>query len=222
VRAGHAGSGALGRVDGAGHACVDTGVQERTLDCAPRSRRRSAFHPRHCRPVRHTVTTAGDVDVDAGQGSMLQGSNHLTSGCLTVSSKHDDTRIQSTITQKPTVTYITKSDCYHRQAPARQPHVLAWRALAVIPREPLANSRFRPLASYGPGSFTLRTQSVTEVDSTRYGQWLQPHGPLIYAGFSARASPRLAQEGGGFLIAGCDDPTPPGKDWRSQVSRSEQ
>ena len=108
---------------------------------------------------------------------------------LTVSSKHDSARIQSTITQKPTVTYITKSDRYRRQAPARQPHVLAWRALAVIPREPLANSRFRPLASYGPGSFTLRTQSVTEVDSTRYAQWLQLHCLLIYACLAARGFP---------------------------------
>src|SRR5579863_3979256 len=157
-----------------------------------------------------------DVDVDAGQGNVLQGSNHLTSGCLTVSSKHDGTRVEFTIAQKSTVTYITKSNRRHRQAPASQPHVLAWRALAVIPREPLANCCFRPLASYGPGSFTLRTQSVTETDSTRYAQWLQPHGPLIYAGFSARVSPLLAQEGGGFLIAGRDDPSSPGKDWRSQ------
>src|SRR5579863_1708496 len=157
-----------------------------------------------------------DVDVDAGQGNVLQGSNHLASGCLTVSSKHDRTRVQSTITQKSTVTYITKSNRCHRQAPASQPHVLAWRALAVFPREPLASSRFRPLARYGPGSFTLRTRSVTELDSTRYARWLQPHVPLIYAGFSARVSPRLAQEGGGFLIADRDDPSPPGKDWRSQ------
>ncbi len=129
------------------------------------------------------------MDVDAGQGNVLQGSNHLTSGCLTVISKHDGTRVQSTITQKRTVTYVTKSDCCHRPAPASQPHVLAWRALAVIPREPLANSRFRPLASYGPGSFTLRTQNVTELNSTRYLLWLQAHDPLIYAEFSARVSP---------------------------------
>ena len=92
------------------------------------------------------------------------------------------------ITQKPTVTYITKSNHYRRKAPARQPHVLAWRAFAAIPRELLANSGFRPLASYGPGSFTLRTQSVTEVDSTRYARWLQPHGPLIYASPFAQVS----------------------------------
>ena len=119
------------------------------------------------------------MDVDAGQGNVLQGSNHLTSGCLTVISKHDGTRVQSTNTQKRTVTYVTKSDCCRRRAPASQPHVLAWRALAVIPREPLANSRFRPLASYGPGSFTLRTQNVTELNSTRYLLWLQAHDPLI-------------------------------------------
>jgi hypothetical protein len=163
-----------------------------------------------------------DVDVDAGQGNVLQGSNHLTSGCLTVSSKHDSTRVQSTITQKSTVTYITKSNRRRRQAPASQPHVLAWPALAVIPREPLVNSRSRPLAWYGPGSFTLRTQNVTELDSTRYGRWLQPYVPLIYAGFSARGVPPSRPKGGGCLIAGCDDPSQPGKDWRSQVSRSEQ
>ena len=62
----------------------------------------------------------------------------------------------------------------------------------MIPRKPLANSCFRPLASYDPGSFTLRTQSVTEVDSIRYAQWLQLHGPLIYAWLSARVFPGLA------------------------------
>ena len=132
------------------------------------------------------------MDVDAGQGNVLQGSNHLTSGCLTVSSKHDRTRVQSLIAQKPTVTHVTKSNSCPRQAPACQPHVLAWRALAVIPREPLANSCFRPLASYGPGSFTLRTQSVTEEDSTRYSQWLQLHCLLIYAWFPARVPLGLA------------------------------
>jgi len=50
------------------------------------------------------------VDVGAGQGNMLQGSNHLTSGCLTVSSKHDRTHVPSAIAQKPTVSYITKSN----------------------------------------------------------------------------------------------------------------
>ena len=162
------------------------------------------------------------MDDDAGQGNVLQGSNHLTSGCLTVCSKHDGTSVQSTLTRKSTVIYVTKSDYCRRQAPAHRPHVLAWRALAVIPREPPANSRFRPLTSYGPGSLTLRTQSVTEMDSTRYVQCLQLHGPLIYAGVFARLSPRLAQKGAGCLIAVRDDPSQPGKDWRSQVSRSEQ
>jgi len=191
----------------------------------PGPMRRSAFHPQLCRPVRRTVATAGDVDVDAGQGNVLQGSNHRTSGCLTVSSKHDRTRIPSTITQKTTVTYITKSNHCRRQAPARQPHVLAWRAFAAIPREPLANSRFRPLASYGPGSFTLRTQNVTEVDSTRYARWLQHHGPLIYAFQRANVPARWKKAG--CLAASRDDPRQPGKDqpgkdWRSRVSRSEQ
>lgn len=184
--AGDTSSGALGRVDGVGHACVDTGVQEREpLDCAPRSNEALRLSPAALLAGATHRSNSRDVDVDAGQGNVLQGSNHRTSGCLTVSSKHDSTHVHSTITHKTTVIYITKSNRHRRQAPARQPHVLTWRALAAIPREPLANSRFRPLASYGPGSFTLRTQSVTELDSTRYAQWLQHHDPLIYASPSA-------------------------------------
>jgi len=98
-----------------------------------------------------------DVDVDAGQGNVLQGSNHRTSGCLTVSSKHESTHVQSTITQKATVTYVTKSHHYRRQAPACQPHVLAWHALAAISRDFLVHSLFRPLVGYDPGRLTLRT-----------------------------------------------------------------
>jgi hypothetical protein len=136
--------------------------KRRTLDMAPRSRRRSAFHPQHC-PAGATHRSNGrDVDVDAGQGNVLQGSNHRTSGWLTVSSKRDSTQVQSTITQESTMTYVTKSDRYRRQAPACQPHVLAWHAFAVIPGVLLADSCFRPLAIPGPGSTTLRTRSVTE------------------------------------------------------------
>ena len=66
-----------------------------------------------------------------------------------------------------------------------------WRRFLANPSRTPASV---PLASYGPGSFTLRTQSVTDEDSTRYAQWLQPHGPLLYAGFSARVAPALPRK----------------------------
>ena len=85
------------------------------------------------------------------------------------------------IKQKATVTYVTYSNQRRRQPLAHRPHFLAWRALTAIPGDLLAISRFRPSAIPGPGSTTLRTRSVTDEDSTRYAQWLQPHCPLIYA-----------------------------------------
>lgn len=97
------------------------------------------------------------VDADAGQGNVLRGSNHLTPGCLTDSSKQESTQVKSKIQQKPTVTYITKSNQHHRQPLAHQPHVLAWRALTVIPGYLFADLASGPRPSLAPGSVTLRT-----------------------------------------------------------------
>jgi hypothetical protein len=126
------------------------------------------LHPQHCRPARGTMATAGTRDVDAGQGNVLRGSNHLTSGCLTDSSNHTSTRVQSQIQQKPTVTWVMEGDGYRRQPLARGrmslPGALCRRfpspspqPLASVPRPPLAPEALRSAL----GALQMRTLQAT-------------------------------------------------------------
>jgi hypothetical protein len=76
------------------------------LEWAPLLGRRSAFTLNLPADATHRSDGRG-VDVDAGQGDMLRGSNHRTPRCLTDTSKHQLTAACATFARKQPVTYIT-------------------------------------------------------------------------------------------------------------------
>ena len=66
----------------------------------------------------HRIDGRG-MDVDAGQGDLLRGSNHHTPGCLADVSKHQMATAYAMFKRKRTVTDVTKSRDGWLAPPAR-------------------------------------------------------------------------------------------------------